>query len=148
MEFNQLFRKKFVVPESLPDECEWGKRGDLTSISIFRAFSIASIDEQWAAEWVLNAVHYGKPKCPCCGSVLAGEVAKRFWARRQCYCTTCRSKFLATTNTVLASTKLTFRQIFMIGFLLRLGVRSTDIAKSAECEIHAVSRWKKILIPK
>ncbi len=85
------------------------------------------------------------PKCRYCGELIPKKHLDRLYEGKEVYCQLCNSKFYAVGGTMIADTKLSYRQVLKILVMLDLGYRTKEISERVNISTHAVPRWRRKL---
>lgn len=85
------------------------------------------------------------PICRYCQKSVPERHLKRFYDGKEVYCNQCNSRFYAQTGTILAGTKLSFKQILKILCMLDMEKKTREIAMLADVEPHTIQRWRQKL---
>jgi transposase-like protein len=96
------------------------------------------------ARWVVSQLHPAGAKCPHCSAPLSEKeaVVARFNRLDQVRCAGCGRKFTAATNTLLNTSKLEVREIYLIAVLSHLGVSTQRIAAQLHVHPDTVTNWQ------
>jgi transposase-like protein len=102
------------------------------------------LDEDACRGWILRMIHreHG-PRCPHCQS--AEISVESFWRGRRIRCPGCGGWFTASTGTILAWSALGFREIYLLGVLIGMGLADTAIADRLQINRKTVAEWRRKL---
>jgi DNA-directed RNA polymerase subunit RPC12/RpoP len=82
------------------------------------------------------------PICRNCRKSIPERHLERFYAGKEIYCRQCNSKFFAVGGTVLAQTKLSYKQILKILVRLDMKFKTKQIATAGGVDPHTIARWR------
>ena len=105
-------------------------KGTFTPADVVVDFDATWLDETLCRSWVLLRLHHQGAVCPKCGSGLRKAQRLSFYNMKRVRCYTCGKFYTAMTGTFLCGTKLDFRQIVLMNYLIGIGLDDADVAKA------------------
>lgn len=85
------------------------------------------------------------PICRYCGNSIPDRHLKRLYEGKEVYCGACDKRFYGTSGTIIAGTKLSFRQVLKILVMCDLNFKTKEIAKAVNVGTHTIPRWRRKL---
>lgn len=123
------------------------RRGFFTIAEAAACFSAKFFDERICREWVIDRLHPEGARCPECGlKVDDPTTLQNFWAGRRCVCGRCGRKFTATSGTFLSGAQMSYRQAFLLAYLvdiMREPLGTSRIAAAVGVSPDTVRVWIK-----
>ncbi|MEA3427695.1 MAG: hypothetical protein U9Q84_00450 [Thermodesulfobacteriota bacterium] len=83
-----------------------------------------------------------RPICRICKKPVPERHLKRYYNGKVVYCKECNSQFNAQAGTILAGTKLFFKQVLLILIMADLNFKTGQIAKRTGVKRHTIARWR------
>jgi transposase-like protein len=103
-----------------------------------------SLDEEMSRRLILKTIYPDGPKCPRCGAIFPALRHGRFYKNQVCRCNSCKRKFCATSETIIASMNISFSELVLIFFLFSLGLRPAEITRRLPRSKDTINRWRKV----
>lgn len=92
--------------------------------------------------WLLEQLHPSGPACPECGISITSRFGLQNWYDlKRVKCQNCGNHSTAAAGTILASTPLDVRQIYMMAILIGAGVDRRKIASMFNTRLQTVQAW-------
>lgn len=109
---------------------------------VLKAFDVNVLNNETCKMWITERLHHNEAHCPGCGAPLPGRLAHSFWDCKRIKCGKCGKYFTALTGTFLSGCHFSFREIFLLSFLLALGVPDKQIAATLKISAENVRLWR------
>jgi transposase-like protein len=136
-----FWRKKQVGNMEAVGKCATRmEKGIFLPSDVVKDFDATWLDETLCRSWVMLRLHHDGAGCPSCGKGLTEVQRLSFFEQKRVRCSGCGKYYSATTGTFICRTKLDFRQLVLLYFLVGVGVDDARIA-SALC-VDKTTVWK------
>jgi len=109
---------------------------------VLKDFDVNVLNNETCKMWITERLHRNEVRCPRCGASLPGRLMYSFWDCKRIKCDKCGKYFTALTGTFLSGCHFSFREIFLLSFLLALGVPDKQIAATLKISAENVRLWK------
>ena len=103
------------------------------------------LDESACRRFWTKALRPDGSRCPHCGAALNGRQVSSLAAGRRVHCRDCGRWSHYRTGTVLSNSAADDRQLFVVAYLLRMGLPVRVIAAASGVSDDTVYRWRKTL---
>jgi len=105
-------------------------------------FGLDLIKYEDCAMWVVTELHPHGGACPHCTGPIKLTQLDRYFRLQQIRCSWCSKKFTGATGTLLNTSKLEVREIYLIAVLSHLGVPAARIASQLRIHVDTVTNWQ------
>jgi hypothetical protein len=114
--------------------------------NVLKSFNATFLDEAACRTWILKGLHGDNAHCPGCGTIiLDAKRLQHFWSGERLTCQNqlhCKKHFTALTETFFAHCHMTFREMFLMMFLLGAGFKNKLIAKILNVSPENIRIWR------
>jgi len=119
------------------------EKGVFLPADVVRDFDTTWLDEALCRSWVMLRIHHAGAGCPECGTGLTESQRLSFFNQRRVRCSGCGKYFSATTGTFICRTKLDYRQLVLMYFLIGIGVDDEKISTALNVDKTTVWKYRK-----
>ncbi len=121
---------------------EYRQGGGFVPADVLRVFSADLLDSEKCKMWIIEKLHQNNARCPGCGAAVPDRLMHSFWDCKRIACDKCGKYFTTLTGTFLSGCHFDFREIFLLAFLLSLGVSDKKIAQIIKISAESVRLWR------
>ncbi len=126
------------VDQDMPEQ-----QGELAKATV-QEFSANFLDENKCREWLIRKLHR-EPRCPRCTARLTEKQTESYFRNERVKCGICKRYFTALTDTIFSGTRMSFKRIVYLLFLIGSGWNSLYIADCVGIDPSAVRFWRRRL---
>lgn len=118
-------------------------KGRFTPEDVALNFDATWLDELTCRSWVMLRLHRSGAGCPGCGAPITPGQRESFFGQKRVKCSACGKYFNARSATFLSGSKLDYRQIVLMNYLIGIGVNDAVIASALNVDRTTVWDYRK-----